>query len=272
MITIRYGYDFLIECPKPTPLICMLDMRQERQADVMQGDGFHTDPFVPSTIYRDAFGNACRRLVAPKGTLRMWSQGIVRDTGSEDWIDLAAQECAVQDLPDDTLMFLLGSRYCETDRISQRAWDMFGTLTPGWGRVQAISDFVHGHITFDYMQARATRTAYEALEERIGVCRDFAHTMIALCRSLNIPARYVNGYLGDIGVPVAGPMDYAAWVEVYLGGRWATFDPRNNARRIGRIKVAHGRDAADVPLIHSFGPHVLTRFTVICEQELPLAA
>ncbi len=178
----------------------------------------------------------------------------------------------MQDLPDDTLMFLLGSRYCETDRISQRAWDMFGTLTPGWGRVQAISDFVHGHITFDYMQARATRTAFEALEERIGVCRDFAHTMIALCRSLNIPARYVNGYLGDIGVPVAGPMDYAAWVEVYLGGRWATFDPRNNARRIGRIKVAHGRDAADVPLIHSFGPHVLTRFTVICEQELPLAA
>ena len=156
----------------------------------------------------------------------------------------------------------MGSRYCETDRLSQIAWDLFGHVSPGWGRVQAICDFVNRHIGFDYMNARATRTAFEAYQEGIGVCRDYAHLAIAFCRCMNIPARYVNGYLGDIGVPILDPMDFSAWIEVYLGGRWMTFDPRNNMPRIGRIVVARGRDAVDVPLINSFGPHVLKSFRV----------
>jgi transglutaminase-like putative cysteine protease len=156
----------------------------------------------------------------------------------------------------------MGSRYCETDTLSQAAWDLFGALAPGWGRVQAICDFVHDHIKFDYLQARSTRTAFEAFNERIGVCRDFAHLALTLCRCLNIPARYINGHMGDIGVPVVDPMDFSAWIEVYLDGAWRTFDPRNNIPRIGRIVVARGRDAADIPLIISFGPHVLKSFRV----------
>jgi transglutaminase-like putative cysteine protease len=159
-------------------------------------------------------------------------------------------------------MFLLGSRYCETDRLSQTAWDLFGMVAPGWPRVQAICDYVHRHIRFDYQQARSTRTAHDAWLERVGVCRDFAHLAIAFCRCMNIPTRYVNGYMGDIGVPITGPMDFSAWMEVFLEGRWHTFDPRNNRPRIGRIVVAYGRDAADVPLIHSFGPHILESFLV----------
>jgi transglutaminase-like putative cysteine protease len=156
----------------------------------------------------------------------------------------------------------MGSRYCETDRLSQVAWNLFGHIEPGWGRVQAICDFVHERITFNYQNARSTRTAFEAYEEQTGVCRDFAHLAVALCRCMNIPTRYVNGYLGDIGVPRVDPMDFAAWIEVYLGGRWWTFDPRNNIRRIGRIVISHGRDAADVAMVSSFGPHILNSFTV----------
>jgi transglutaminase-like putative cysteine protease len=173
-----------------------------------------------------------------------------------------AEEVPVPDLPNECLVFLLGSRYCETDLLSQAAWDRFGLVPPGWSRVQAICDFVNQHITFDYQKARATRTAFQVFEERIGVCRDFAHLAVALCRCMNIPARYVNGHLGDIGVPVVDPMDFSAWIEVYLGGRWITFDPRNNIPRIGRIVVARGRDAADVPMIMSFGPHHLASFKV----------
>jgi transglutaminase-like putative cysteine protease len=181
-----------------------------------------------------------------------------------------AREMPVSELPDPCLVYLMGSRYCETDRLSQIAWDTFGALTPGWGRVQAICDFVHNHIHFDYMQARSTRTAFEAFHERVGVCRDFAHLAVTLCRCLNIPARYVNGHLGDIGVPVVDPMDFSAWMEVFLDGAWHVFDPRNNAPRIGRIVVARGRDAADIPLINSFGPHVLTSFRV-WTYEVPAA-
>ena len=173
-----------------------------------------------------------------------------------------ARESSVPDLPSDCLAYLMGSRYCETDKLSQVAWDLFGTLPPGWRRVQAICDFVHDHIHFDYMQARATRSAFEVFHERVGVCRDFAHLAVAFCRCLNIPARYVNGHLGDIGVPVVDPMDFSAWMEVFLEGQWHTFDPRNNVPRIGRIVVARGRDAADVPLINSFGPHLLKSFRV----------
>lgn len=260
---IRYGYDITITCPAPTALICLLQAVTERSADVMTPEAFATVPAdVPHSTYLDLFGNQCRRLTAPAGDFTLTSDATIRDSGLPDPFHPAAREVPVADLPDDCLVYLMGSRYCETDRLSQTAWDLFGHLAPGWHRVQAISDYVNAHIRFDYMQARATRTAHEAWQERIGVCRDFAHLGVAFCRCLNIPARYVNGYMGDIGVPVTGPMDFSAWMEVYLEGGWHTFDPRNNARRIGRIVVARGRDAADVPLINSFGPHVLKSFRV----------
>jgi len=207
-------------------------------------------------------GNQCRRLVAPAGDLTLWGDATIEDSGQPEVAVPGAREIAAADLPDECLVYLMGSRYCETDRLSQAAWDMFGTLAPGWGRVQAVCDFVHQHIKFDYLQARSTRTAFEAFNERIGVCRDFAHLALTLCRCLNIPARYVNGHLGDIGVPVVDPMDFSAWIEVFLEGQWHTFDPRNNIPRIGRIVVARGRDAADIPLTTSFGPHLLKSFRV----------
>ena len=265
---IRYGYDITIGCTQPTPLVTLLSVREERtEADLLYRpdrapDSFHTVPHVPASTYRDGFGNTCRRLVAPAGDLQMWGDGTVGDSGLHDPVDAGACETQVVELPDETLVYLLGSRYCETDKLSQVAWDLFGQGPPGWGRVQAICDWVNAHITFDYQNASSMRSAHDVYQGRAGVCRDFAHLAIALIRCMNIPARYVNGYLGDIGVPITDPMDYSAWIEVFLGGRWRTFDPRNNIPRIGRIVVARGRDAADVPLINSFGPHALKAFRV----------
>ncbi|WP_160008828.1 transglutaminase family protein [Rhizobium sp. 18055] len=259
---IRYGYDITVTCPQDTPILTMLAPRTERAGDVRSPDVVVTSPQTASTTYSDLFGNICRRFIAPAGDLQIWGDGTLEDSGAHDPAFWDAQEIPVAQLPDDCLIYLMGSRYCETDRLSQIAWDTFGHVAPGWGRVQAICDFVHQHITFGYQDARSTRTALEAYQERIGVCRDYAHLAIALCRCMNIPARYINGHLGDIGVPILDPMDFSAWIEVYLSGRWMTFDPRNNIPRIGRIVVARGRDAADVPLIVSFGPHVLTSFRV----------
>lgn len=247
-------------------MVCLLTLRDERRADLRSAETVITSPQVPTSLYHDLFGNTCRRFVAPAGLFRIWGDGIIADSGLHDPVDHLAHETPIAQLPDDTLLYLLGSRYCETDRLSQIAWDLFGATPPGWGRVQAICDYVHGHIKFNYQNARVTRTAYEAWQEQTGVCRDFAHLAIALIRCMNIPARYVNGYLGDIGVPVVDPMDFSAWIEVYIGGRWITFDPRNNKPRIGRTVVAYGRDAADVPLMHSFGPHVLQNFKVWCYE------
>jgi transglutaminase-like putative cysteine protease len=269
---IRFGCDIVITCAQDTPLICLLSVRPERLGDLVAPEVMSVMPQVPSTLYFDLFGNTCRRIMVPAGQMRLSSTGVISDAGLPDAVDAAAGELAVQHLPDETLLYLQGSRYCETDRMSQQAWDLFGKLAPGWGRVQAICDFVHSLIAFDYAEARSTRTAMEAWREGKGVCRDYAHLAITLCRCLNIPARYVTGYLPDIGVPVTGPMDYAAWMEVSLGGKWWTFDPRNNAQRIGRIKVAQGRDAADVPLIQSFGPHTLLSFTVVADEVVTAGA
>ncbi len=261
-LTIRFGYELSMTCDQRTPMIAMLSIRDEARPRLVASEQIVTTPDVPVHRYTDLFGNTCRRFVAPAGGITVWGDGTIADTGLPDPVRADACEAAIEDLPDDCLMYLLGSRYCETDLLSQTAWDLFGAIPPGWGRVQAVCDHVHAHIRFDYMAARVTRTAAEAWQERTGVCRDFAHLGIALLRCLNIPARYVNGYLGDIGVPILDPMDFSAWIEVFLDGEWHTFDPRNNTRRIGRIVVARGRDAADVPLIHSFGPHVLTGFRV----------
>lgn len=256
-----------IQCAQPTALVLMMTPRHDQPrawpvAETRHNHAVQGGHSIPATFYRDGFGNRCQRLLAPAGRIELGGDAIMDCADDLDPADFAAAEVPVADLPAETLVYLMGSRYCETDRLSQFAWDRFGRLAPGWGRVQAIMDFVHGHISFDYAKASATRTAHDVLQGAVGVCRDYAHLAIALCRCLNIPARYVNGHLGDIGVKIVDPMDFSAWVDVYLAGGWFAFDPRNNARRLGRIVIAHGRDAADVPLINSFGPHDLIDFNV----------
>ena len=263
---IKVGYELVYDCPQPTPMMLMLSVHPSRANDLLVPDSMQTDPAVPIGHYVDGFGNICSRLVAPPGRLRIFASGVVQDSGAVETQDLTLPQVPVEALPDECLVFLLGSRYCETDRLSEEAWRLFGNGPTGGARVQAICDWVHNHIGFDYQQARPTRTAAEAHGERQGVCRDFAPLAVAFCRAMNIPARYCTGYLGDIGVPVTGPMDFAAWFEAYIGGQWVTFDPRNNQRRIGRILIARGRDAADVAITNTFGPNFLAGFTVVTDE------
>ncbi|MDG4603331.1 MAG: transglutaminase family protein [Defluviicoccus sp.] len=264
---IRLGYELIYDCPQPTPMLLSLSIHFSRVSDIVVPDHLITMPSIPISAYRDGFGNWCSRIVAPKGEIRLSADAIINDTGRPDLVVSSAPQHAVECLPEESLVFLLGSRYCETDRLTEAAWSLFGQTPPGWGRVQAICDFVHNHITFGYQHARATKTAMEVFTERQGVCRDYAHLAIALCRCMNFPARYCTGYLGDIGVPVsADPMDFSAWFEVYLGGAWYTFDARNNIPRIGRVLIARGRDAADVPISHTFGPNTLKSFRVWTDE------
>jgi transglutaminase-like putative cysteine protease len=224
-------------------------------------------PKVRAHSFQDAFGNICTRLVAPAGLLEIRSDFIVADSGKPDPTVPGAEQWAVEALPDDALMFLLGSRYCDTQKLTEQAWSLFGKIQGGWARAQAICQYVHDRIQFGYRHAKNDRTAWEAHEERIGVCRDFAHLAIALSRCMNIPARYCTGYLGDIGVPLdPEPMDFSAWFEVFLGGCWYTLDARHNRPRIGRIVIARGRDAADVAISTAFGPAPLARFKVVTEE------
>jgi transglutaminase-like putative cysteine protease len=251
-------------------MLLMLNVHHSRVPDLVVPDLVTTDPVVPVRGYLDGYGNWCSRIVAPAGTIRLTATGIVNDSGRPDPVIPTARQHAVQDLPDDALVFLLGSRYCETDLLNATAWNLFANTPEGWPRVQAICDFVHNHITFDYATARPTRTAWETFNEKRGVCRDFAHLGVAFCRCMNIPARYCTGYVSDIGLPPPyAMMDFAGWFEAYLDGAWHTFDPRNNAPRIGRILMARGRDAVDVPLSAIFGPSVLTGFTVWTDEIVP---
>ncbi len=264
---IRVGFDMSFECPRPTPKIFTVNVHSTRVSDLIGRDELRFDPPVPMASYRDGFGNWCTRIVAPTGTLRVSADALVTDSGIPDPYVPGARQLPVPDLPEEALQFLLGSRYCETDRLSNTAWQLFGDGPTGWGRVQAICDYVHRHITFGYENARMTRTALEALNEQVGVCRDFTHLAVAFCRCMNIPARYCTGYLGEIGMPPPyGPMDFAAWFEAYLDGNWYTFDPRNNIPRIGRVLIARGRDAADVAISNSYGPNTLTSFRVWTDE------
>jgi transglutaminase-like putative cysteine protease len=269
---IRAGFDLVFECASPTPMLLMLDLHPSRRCDLATEAGLAFDRPVDPQAYADAFGNACTRIVAPAGRTTISTDFEICDTGEPDEVAPLAAQHAVRDLPDDTLVFLLGSRYCDTDLLNDFAWANFGQTEPGWARVQAICDFVHNHITFDYQRADATRTGHGALVQGAGVCRDFAHLAVTLCRCMNIPARYCTGYLGDIGVPpVPYPMDFSAWFEVFLGGRWRTFDARHNTPRIGRILMATGRDATDVALSTSFGPALLVGFDVHTDEVTPEA-
>jgi transglutaminase-like putative cysteine protease len=250
-------------------MILNLNVHFTRVSDLVGRDDLLFEPGVPMAAYRDSFGNWCTRIVAPTGRTRITANAVVNDTGLVDAYVPTAQQIAVQDLPEETLLFLLGSRYCETDRLSETAWSLFGSGPTGWARVQAICDYVHHHITFGYEHARMTRTALEAYFDKTGVCRDYAHLAVAFCRCMNIPARYCTGYLGDIGVPKsAAPMDFAAWFEAFLDGHWYTFDARNNTPRIGRVLIARGRDAADVAISNAFGVNTLASFKVWTD-ELP---
>jgi len=260
---IQIGYEIHYDLPQPTPMILTLNVHYSRVSQLVRPDHLLTTPAVPTTGYRDGFGNWCTRLVGPAGHFSVTTDTVIQDNGATEPVVPGAIQHLVQDLPEDTLVYLLGSRYCETDRMSQVAWDLFSGAPLGWARVQAVCDFVHRHIQFGYQFASPTKTAWEVFNERRGVCRDFAHLAITLCRCLNIPARYCTGYLGDIGVPKdPSPMDFAGWFEAYLGGTWYTFDPRNNVPRIGRVLIARGRDASDVAISTTFGPNTLQSFRV----------
>jgi transglutaminase-like putative cysteine protease len=264
---IRIGFEMVFDVPAPVPMMAMLATRPEWDAAVRRPGHLRVEPEIPVEEFLDGFGNRCGRLVAPAGRLRLWDDAIVEDDGRPDLVAPDAPPIPVEDLPPDVLVYLLGSRYCEVDRLSDIAWNLFGNTPQGWGRVQAVCDWVHNHVRFGYGFARPTKTAYDVYQERTGVCRDFTHLALTFCRCMNIPARYVTGYLGDIGIPPQPqPMDFSGWFEVYLGGRWYTFDARHNTPRIGRVLMAHGRDAVDVALTTSFGVTRLEQFTVWTDE------
>jgi transglutaminase-like putative cysteine protease len=266
---IRAGYEISYDCTQSTPMIAMLSVHPSRLKDLMTPDLLHLDPTIPTNSYRDGFGNICHVIHVPKGRLTLSSDFLIGDDGKPDEVAFDAEQHALEKLPVETLVYLLGSRYCETDRFMKFAWSKFGNVRKGWPLVQAICDYVNDHLTFGYQHANPTKTAWDAHMERQGVCRDFAHLAIALCRCLNVPARYCTGYLGDIGVPPnPDPMDFSAWFEVYLGSRWYTFDARHNTPRAGRILMARGRDATDVAIVTSFGPCTLASFKVTTEEVM----
>jgi transglutaminase-like putative cysteine protease len=264
---IRLGYELVYQCEQATPMVLNLHVHYTRTGDLLRADNMMTDPWVPLTGYRDGFGNWCTRLTAPPGRIRITADTVINDRGLPDPVVPDAAQLNVEQLPEETLVYLLGSRYCDTEQLSAFAWSRFSGTAPGWPRVQAICDFVHGHLLFGYPFARSTRTAFEAFQERRGVCRDFAHLALTLCRCMNIPARYCTGYLGDIGVPpVDAPMDFSGWFEAYVGGHWYTFDARHNHPRIGRVLMARGRDAADVAISMTFGQCSLVSFRVWTDE------
>jgi transglutaminase-like putative cysteine protease len=263
---IKIGFDIQFELARPTPMILMLFVHPSRQADLRGEERLVTEPEVSLKKYVDLFGNVCGRIVAPAGTFRLQLDALIEDSGQPDPRILDAPQHKVEDLPDDTLAFLLASRYCEVDKLSDIAWKLFGSTPFGWPRVQAICDWVHNHITFGYPFADPTKSAFEVYKDGKGVCRDFSHLAIAFCRCMNIPARYVTGYMGDIGVPVVLPMDFSGWFEVFLGGKWRTFDARHNVPRIGRIVMAVGRDAADVAITTNFGSAILKKFLIVTDE------
>jgi transglutaminase-like putative cysteine protease len=267
MMLVKIGFDIGFELPGPVAMMLMLHVHPEKVPALKRPERLVVEPAVPVKHFTDSFGNHAARIQAPAGTLRLTYDNVVEDSGlHEPRID-GARLHPVDELPDEALPFLLASRYCEVDRMSQMAWDLFGKTPQTWERVQAVMDWAHNHVTFGYQFARPDKTAYDVCNERQGVCRDYMHLAITMLRALNVPARYATGYLGDIGVPPApSPMDFSAWFEVYLGGKWYTLDARHNKPRIARILQARGRDAVDVALTTSFGPSTLRKFVVWTDE------
>ena len=264
---LRAGYELIYNFPQPTPIILVVNIHYSRASDMVVPDCLTAEPLIPIIGYYDTFGNRCNRLLAPAGRVRLTSDAVISDSGQPDEIVPSAAQHSVQDLPEEALVFLLGSRYCETDLLSQTAWQLFSGTAPGYARVQAICDYVHNHIAFNYQNASATRSAAQAFNEGTGVCRDYAHLAITFCRCMNIPARYCTGYLSDVGTPPPFAVgDFAAWFEAWIGGRWHIFDPRNNVPRIGRVLMARGRDACDVAIATTFGPNTLESFRVWTDE------
>jgi transglutaminase-like putative cysteine protease len=270
---IRLGYDIGFNVPAPVTIVAMLHVHPSRERDLLEPDELKLDPDVPHTSYIDSFGNRCSRFVAPPGPITLSCSTLIEDSGLEDPAPIDAREHPVAELPNETLIYLLNSRYCEVDRLSNIAVELFGDVAPGWGRVEAICRWVHAKVAFGYQHARPTKTALDVFTERVGVCRDFQHLAVTFCRALNIPARYVTGYLGDIGIPPTfTPMDFSAWFEVYLAHRWWTVDARHNHPRIGRVLMAVGRDASDVAITTSFGIASLTHFNVVSDEVVAAAS
>ena len=264
---IKIGYAIAYEVWAPTPMLLMLYVHPERMKDLRVPERVITEPAVEVENFTDGFGNRCARIVAPPGVIRLYCDTVIEDSGLPEPVFPNAEQHPIQDLPLEVLPYLLGSRYCEVSKLNDTAWALFGNTEPGWHRVQAVCDWVHNHVTFGYHFAREDRTAWEVYQEGRGVCRDFMHLALTFCRCLNIPARYATGYLGDIGVPpVPAPMDFSAFFQVYLGGRWHPFDARHNQRRIGRVAMAYGRDAVDVALTTTFGKHLLRKFEVSTDE------
>ena len=265
-LCVRVGCEFGLSCAAPTPAVVMVQPKLECGHLIVREE-WKTQPSMTFRDGVDAFGNEVRRLVLPEGDVSLRYDAVLMASSEPDATDTSVGQSAPEDLPDDALLYLLPSRYCESDALADRAWELFADVQPGWSRVQAISDWVHGSINFDYGKSHPTMTAVDTFERREGVCRDFTHLAVAFCRAVNIPARYAFGYLPDIDVPpLDAPMDFCAWMEVLLEGRWWTFDPRNNQRRIAHIVIGRGRDAADVPMIMTFGKATLMRMTVWADQ------
>jgi transglutaminase-like putative cysteine protease len=263
-MVIRIGYDIRFELGQPIPLGALLSVHPSRRMNLKAPDAVTVDPDVRTDEYYDSFGNICTRIQAPAGILRLRNSTVIEDSGVPDAECLDACEVPVENLPPETIRFLMASRFCEVDLLSADALRLFGHTPRGWARVKAVCNWVHANVTFSYPHASSTRTALGVYNERIGVCRDFQHLAITFCRALNIPARYATGYLGDIGVVAApSPMDFSAWFEVYLEGRWWTFDARHNQPRIGRVLIATGMDATDVAITTSFGNAMLSNFEIV---------
>jgi transglutaminase-like putative cysteine protease len=264
---IRSEYDIQFHLPAPLTVVAMLRLHPSLDSLMCQTESLtieHIDLESKRELeyheYVDGFGNYCQRFIAPQGALRLVGGSIAQIEPRPDQICMEAVQHPVGELPDEVLQFLLSSRYCEVDKMSQIAGDMFGSTPEGWLRAVMIRDWVHNHVQFNYQMARPTKTALDVFTERVGVCRDYQHLAITLTRAMNIPARYATGYLGDIRLPYSGAGDFSAWYEVYLGGRWWTMDARHNTPRIGRMLMATGRDATDVAITTSFGSAVLTHF------------
>ncbi len=271
MILIRQGFTIGYDCPQPVPMVLMLSIHPSREKDLLTPHAIKFDPAVEARRYVDGFGNVCHRIIAPQGPLTISTLFEIQDSGQPDLVVPEAKQIPVDKLPSAVLVYLLGSRYADTELLRDTAWPLFGGIEPGWARVQAICDFTNDRITFSYEYARPDKTARNAYDERRGVCRDFAHLALTLCRCMNIPARYCTGYIGDIGIPpVDRPMDFSGWFEAFLDGpegpRWYTFDARHNRQRIGRVLMATGRDATDVALVTSFGPNWLAKFNVVAQE------